>query len=66
VSLGPGADLYLFVTLLCFKSEFERLLSKEEINLDQNAARKAWAEECVRKASEIANGITRSLVKFIF
>jgi hypothetical protein len=30
------------------------------INLDQNAARKAWAEECVRKASEIANGITRS------
>jgi hypothetical protein len=32
------------------KSEFERLLSKDEINLDQNAARKAWAEECVRDA----------------
>jgi hypothetical protein len=27
------------------KSEFERLLSEDEINLDQNAARKAWAEE---------------------
>jgi hypothetical protein len=35
------------------KSEFERLLSKEEINLDENAARKAWAEECVRKASHV-------------
>ncbi|VVM24228.1 hypothetical protein BSPWISOXPB_246 [uncultured Gammaproteobacteria bacterium] len=42
------------------KSEFERLLSKDEINLDQNAARKAWAEECVRDASIVVNGITRS------
>ncbi|VVM19865.1 hypothetical protein BSPWISOXPB_8677 [uncultured Gammaproteobacteria bacterium] len=40
------------------KSEFERLLSKDEINLDQNAARKAWAEECVRDASIVVNGIT--------
>ena len=42
------------------KSEFERLLSQDEINLEKNAARKAWTEECVRKASEIASGITKS------
>jgi hypothetical protein len=42
------------------KSEFERLLSKDEINLEKNVARKAWTEECVRKASEIASGITKS------
>jgi hypothetical protein len=29
------------------KSEFKGLLSKDEINLAKNAARKAWAEECV-------------------
>jgi hypothetical protein len=28
------------------KSEFEGLLSKDEINLAKNAARKAWAEAC--------------------
>jgi hypothetical protein len=36
------------------------LLSKDEINLEKNVARKAWTEECVRKASEIASGITKS------
>jgi CRISPR/Cas system-associated endonuclease Cas3-HD len=42
------------------KSEFERLLSQDEINLAKNAARKAWAKVCVRKASEIASNITKS------
>ncbi|VVH50455.1 hypothetical protein BPUTSESOX_415, partial [uncultured Gammaproteobacteria bacterium] len=42
------------------KSEFERLLSQDEINLEKNAARKAWAKVCVRKASEIVSDITES------
>ncbi|CAB5507256.1 hypothetical protein AZO1586R_2307, partial [Bathymodiolus azoricus thioautotrophic gill symbiont] len=42
------------------KGEFEGLLSKDEINLDKNTARKAWAEECVKKASEIVSDITKS------
>jgi hypothetical protein len=40
------------------KSEFERLLSQDEINLAKNAAQKAWTEECVRKASKIVSDIT--------
>ncbi|VVH50454.1 hypothetical protein BPUTSESOX_462, partial [uncultured Gammaproteobacteria bacterium] len=42
------------------KSEFERLLSQDEINLAKNAARKAWAKVCVRKASEIVSDIAES------
>ncbi|SSC11123.1 hypothetical protein BPUTEOSOX_950, partial [thiotrophic endosymbiont of Bathymodiolus puteoserpentis (Logatchev)] len=42
------------------KSEFERLLSQDEINLAKNAAQKAWTEECVRKASKIVSDITKS------
>jgi hypothetical protein len=36
------------------------LLSQDEINLEKNAARKAWAKVCVRKASEIVSDITES------
>jgi phosphotransferase system IIB component len=52
-NLGP-------YTIKGVKGEFEGLLSKDEINLDKNTARKAWAEECVKKASEIVSDITKS------
>jgi hypothetical protein len=42
------------------QSEFERLLNTDEIYLKKNAARKAWAEVCVRKASEIIGDIIKS------
>ncbi|WP_143243195.1 C80 family cysteine peptidase, partial [Bathymodiolus azoricus thioautotrophic gill symbiont] len=39
-------------------------LSTDEINLDKNAARKAWAEECMMDASDIAIEIRDSQQEF--
>jgi ABC-type uncharacterized transport system ATPase subunit len=43
-----------------FGTLFLDLTNADEINLAKNAARKAWAKVCVRKASEIASNITKS------